>query len=305
MTRAETPAPGPGPAVRDAATVMIVRDGPAGMEVFMQRRNPDSAFVPNAYVFPGGAVDPGDRGPGVEAACPGRSDAEASEVLGVASGGLAYWVAAIRECFEEAGLLLAYGPGGDALVGMGEEEVAGRYARYRGQVDAGSRSLVELCRDEGLTLAVDRIHYFSHWITPEGAPRRYDTRFFVTAAPTDQVPSHDNREAVADVWLRPADALGRNRAGELALILPTLRNLVAISRFSRSADLLAHAAAIGLVPAILPRLVADEHGTRIVLPGDPLYDRVGDGAGAGTGWPDGMPLPGLVGGPEVPEAPGA
>jgi 8-oxo-dGTP pyrophosphatase MutT (NUDIX family) len=222
-------------------------------------------------------------------------------MLEVDSGGLAYWVAAIRECFEEAGLLLAYGPGGDDLVGMGEGEVAGRFARHRSGVDGGSLSLVELCAVEGLTLAVDRIHYFSHWITPEGAPRRYDTRFFVTAAPSDQEASHDNREAVADVWIRPADALERSRAGELALILPTLRNLVAISRFARSADLLAHAAAIGRVPAILPRLVADEHGTRIVLPGDPLYDQVG----AGAGWPEGMPLPGLAGGPNLADPPAA
>ncbi len=275
---------------------MLVRDrdhgdGASQLEVFMLRRNLQSDFVGGAYVFPGGAVDEADRHADLEAVCEGRSDDQASAHLGVDSGGLAFWVAAIRECFEEAGVLLAAGPDGK-VVSFADEEVATRFERHRAEIDSGALRLVELCRLETLRLAVDGIHYFSHWITPVGPPRRYDTRFFVTAAPPEQVPLHDDRETIANLWVRPADALDRHRAGELDLILPTIKNLEAISRFGRSADLLDAAAAIQEVPTILPRVINDGQGVRILLPGDPGYDEA-----MGT-LPAGMPLPGRSGGPE-------
>ena len=280
--------------VRDAATVMLVRDGSEGMEVFMLRRNLSSVFVAGAYVFPGGAVDEADSHTDLGPICAGRTDAEASELLGIPEGGLAFWVAAVRECFEEAGVLLAYDAPGSVL-SLARPEVEARYAAHRQDIDTGARSLVEVCMEERLHLAVDRIHYFSHWITPLGAPRRYDTRFFVTAAPEEQVPLHDNRETIAGLWVRPADALDRYEEGELDLIFPTIRNLEAIGRFDRSEDLLAAAAAIESVPAILPRVVSDGHGMRIVLPGDPLYDQLGEGAAL----PPNSPLPGQRGGPAI------
>src|SRR5579864_3098593 len=248
-----------GPAIRDAATVMLVRDGPGGMEVFMLRRNLNSDFVGGAYVFPGGAVDEADRAADLEAICDGRTDAEASRILGVSQGGLAFWVAAIRECFEEAGVLLACPQGGSEggrVISFRDEAVAARFAAHRDARNAGTLRLVDLCRTEGLRLDARRIHYFSHWITPLGAPRRYDTRFFVAAAPPEQVPLHDDRETIAHEWVRPADALDRCEEGEIDLILPTIRNLEAIGRFERSEDLLAAAAAIESVPAILPRVVS-------------------------------------------------
>ena len=280
--------------VRDAATVMLVRDGTEGMEVFMLRRNLSSVFVGGAYVFPGGAVDEEDRHTDLGPVCTGRTDAGASELLGIPEGGLAFWVAAVRECFEEAGVLLAHDRSG-AVLSLADPDVERRFVAHRRDIDVGARRLVDVCLEEGLLLAVDRIHYFSHWITPVGPPRRYDTRFFVTAAPEEQVPLHDSRETIAGLWTRPADALARYAAGELDLILPTIRNLEAIGRFERSEDLLAAAAAIESVPAMLPRVVRDGHGMRIVLPGDPLYDRLGESAGL----PPGTPLPGRRGGPSI------
>ena len=194
--------------LRDAATVMLVRDGSEGLEVFMLRRNLKSDFVGGAYVFPGGAVDPHDRHQNLEPICTGRTDADASGQLGIDGGGLAFWVAAIRECFEEAGVLLAY-DADEQVVRFDDPTVADRFAIHRKSVDSGERRLVDVCLDERLRLAVDTIYYFSHWITPEGAPRRYDTRFFVTRAPDGQVPLHDNHEVIANLWIRPADALGR------------------------------------------------------------------------------------------------
>jgi 8-oxo-dGTP pyrophosphatase MutT (NUDIX family) len=256
---------------------MLVRDasGPGGegaLEVLMVRRNLRSDFVGGAYVFPGGAVDPHDGGAEAEALCAGRSDAEASALLGQSTGGLAYWVAVVRETFEEAGLLLAERPGGPALL-AGDPDEEARFAAERVAVNDGSRRFLHLCRDEGLRLAVGDIHYFAHWITPRGAPRRYDTRFFVAAAPPGQIAAHDAGETIADVWITPEDALARHRAGDIEIIFPTIRNLQVISRFSSSADLLAAAAAASSsVPAIEPRVVADGNGMRIVLPGDPGFE---------------------------------
>lgn len=284
--------------IRDAATVMLVRDtederGPV-MEVFMLRRNLNSDFVGGAYVFPGGAVDEADRHADLESICQGRSDAAASAQLGSSSGGLAYWVAAIRECFEEAGVLLAVPDGADDVISFADAETAERFVEHRRAVDSGERRLIEICEQERLRLDVDRIHYFSHWITPEGPPRRYDTRFFVAAAPPEQYPLHDDRETIANLWVRPQDALDRHAAGDLDLILPTIKNLEAIGRFTRSADLLAHAEQISFVPAILPRIVQDGGGMRILLPDDRGYD---EAVGA---IPPGTPLPGRPGGPELP-----
>ena len=272
-----------GVALRDAATVLILRDGVEGLEVFMLKRNLTSDFVGGAYVFPGGAVDPEDREADLEPVCEGRSDADASHRLGIASGGLAFWVAAIRESFEEAGVLLAY-DGSAKIVDLDDLAGVERWAEHRTAVDNSERRLIEVCRAEGLRLAVDAMHYFGHWITPEGAPRRYDTRFFLTAAPTNQTPLHDDHEVIANEWLRPADGLARVESGELTMMPPTTASLRAISRFASAADALAAATEITDVPTILPRVIAIDGGMRIVLPGDPLYDGAAGVPDASVRW---------------------
>ncbi|MFN8017004.1 MAG: NUDIX domain-containing protein [Acidimicrobiales bacterium] len=262
-----TPDPVP---LRDAATVLILRDGPDGLEVFMLRRNLNSDFVGGAYVFPGGAVDEHDRHADLEPICQGRTDADASRRLGIDSGGLAFWVAAIRESFEEAGVLLAYDM--DGIVDLDDEAGIERWAHHRQQVDDGQLTMVDLCRLEGLRLAVDGMHYFGHWITPEGAPRRYDTRFFLAAAPPNQTPLHDDHEVIANQWLRPVDAIAQVEAGELTMMPPTISSLKAIARFETAQEALDAATEITDVPTILPRIIAYDGGVRIVLPGDPAYD---------------------------------
>jgi 8-oxo-dGTP pyrophosphatase MutT (NUDIX family) len=257
---------------------MLVRDAPAPaggsagtvLEVLMVRRNLKSDFVGGAYVFPGGAVDLADGGTEAEALCAGRSDAEASALLGFPSGGLAYWVAVVRETFEEAGLLLARREHGPALL-AGDQGEESRLAAARLRVNDGSLRFLDLCRQEGLRLSVDRIHYFAHWITPRGAPRRYDTRFFVAAAPPGQRAAHDAGETIAEVWITPEEALARHRAGDIEVIFPTIRNLQAIGRFDTSTELLNAAAQASSVPAIEPRVIADGNGMRIVLPGDEAH----------------------------------
>lgn len=275
MTERSTEPPPSPPAdevpLRDAATVLVLRDGDDGTEVFMLRRNLNSDFVGGAYVFPGGAVDPADRHMDLEPVCEGRSDADASRRLGIDGGGLAFWVAAIRESFEEAGILLAYDTDGD-YVDLDNAVDMAQWAAHRTEVDQGRRRMVELCAAESLRLAVDRMHYFGHWITPVGAPRRYDTRFFVAGAPTNQTPLHDDHEVIANEWVRPAEALRRYRAGEMTMMPPTVSCLKAMTRFPSAADALAAATEITHVPAVLPRIIAVDGGMRIVLPGDPDYD---------------------------------
>ncbi|HVN51687.1 MAG TPA: hypothetical protein VMT43_09655, partial [Acidimicrobiales bacterium] len=190
---------------------------------------------------------------------------------------------AIRESFEEAGVLLAYD--GADLIRFDDPAVNARFLAHRAAVDRGERRLIDVCRAEGLRLAVDSMYYFAHWITPEGPSRRYDTRFFVARAPDGQVPLHDDREVIENLWIRPSDALARYEAGRFELILPTVRSLLAIERFGSAAELLAAAATIGEVPTMLPRIVDDGGGVRIVLPGDPGYDDLVSAA-----VPEGLPL---------------
>ncbi len=258
--------------VRNAATVMLVRDGLDGLEVFMMRRTLKAVFVGGFYVFPGGAVDSSDSGPEVDAISPHLDDAEASAALGIDAGGLAYWVAAIRECFEEAGVLLAAHHSGE-VVRFDEPAVAERFTVARHGVHDGSVRLVDLCATEGLYLVTGDIQYVSHWITPVGEPRRFDTRFFVARAPDAQEPLHDDGETIASLWVNPADALTRADAGELAMIVPTRRNLEFLLPHATAAEVLAAASRVGRPPAIQPRIITEADGSiRVLLPGQPGYD---------------------------------
>jgi 8-oxo-dGTP pyrophosphatase MutT (NUDIX family) len=244
---------------------MLVRDAP-DLQVFMLRRNLRSEWVAGAYVFPGGAVDPEDRSDESYARCPGRTDAAASALLGVASGGLGFWVAAIRESFEEAGVLLAR-PLADAPLDLTDLETE------RAALNRGDRRFLDLLTAQDLVLDVDRLHLFSHWITPAGMPRRYDTWFFVAEAPEGHTYLHDDGETVASTWIRPADALERADAGEIELIFPTRRSLETLTRFESAAEVVAVVRdASDLPPATQPRIVADGNGARLLLPGDAGYD---------------------------------
>jgi len=256
--------------VRDAATVMLLRDGSDGPEVCLMQRNLNSDFVGGAYVFPGGAVDPADAEVAVAQRCPDLDDVEASRRLGLAVGGLAFWVAAIRESFEEAGVLLARHADGRRL-DLSDPGAAERFAGHRDDVDNERRTIAEVAVQEDLHLDVGQLHYFSRWITPLGAHRRYDTRFFVCAAPEGQEVVEDSRELIGTQWLTPAEALRRHDAGDITMIFPTVRTLVALSRFDRADAVLDHARAQSRVEGILPTISDGDDGMRIVLPGDPEH----------------------------------
>lgn len=251
-----------------AATVTLVRDTGHGVEVLMLQRNHQSGFMPGMFLFPGGAVDEGDRAAAVHARCAGVDDAQASAALGLAEGGLAYWAAAIRESFEEAGVLLAYDARG-ALVNPGEPDKLARFGDYRRRLNAGDAVLEPMLDAEGLTLATDRLTYFSHWITPVNAPRRYDTRFFVAVAPEGQEGLPDLVETIHHTWVVPAVAIDRYRAGEYKMRTPTISTLEKFAAFDRVDALIEALRTQTAIPPILPRISAS--GKRL-LPGEPGYE---------------------------------
>lgn len=240
-----------------AATVLLVRGGTAALEVLMLERRADSGFVPGAYVFPGGGVDAADHRPELHAHTDGPDDATASVELDLPSGGLAHRVAAVRECFEEAGVLLGATAGGPVPASLVAELQPDRH-----RLDTGHTDLVDLCRRHELTLTTAALRPFAHWVTPIGPPRRYDTRFFVAEAPPDQPASPDGTEVVEACWITPAEALDRSAAGRFPLILPTERCLEAILPYASAAELLAAVDAATLDGV---RFAPDRGGRRLVL----------------------------------------
>jgi 8-oxo-dGTP pyrophosphatase MutT (NUDIX family) len=246
--------------IRPAATVMLVDDRP-DLHVLMLRRNARQVFASDMWVYPGGAVDVADA---EDAApfCDGLDDSTASRRLGLeGTGGLAYWVAAIRECFEEAGVLFSNLPTGPGAL----ERLAGLRDRLnRHEVD-----FLDIVRSEGLRLHVDRLHPVAHWITPAGPPRRFNTRFFVAAFPEGQVAAHDEGEAVHHEWLRPSDAVEAWLGGERSMMSPTVRMLMCLVPFSCAADVVEAAAAGRPAQQIRVNKSGDY---RVMLPGDPGYD---------------------------------
>ncbi|TDR52757.1 glyoxylase-like metal-dependent hydrolase (beta-lactamase superfamily II) [Halomonas ventosae] len=220
--------------IRPAATLALVRDGDRGPEVLLLQRTWQAAFLPGYFVFPGGAVDPQD--PDVRAFTSGRGDAVISQTLSLDEGGADYMIAALRECLEEAGLLLTVDGQGRLPPGDHPVLTEGREALRR-----EATSFHALCKHHGLVLPLDRLAYLGHWVTPRGAPRRFDTRFFVALAPPGQQAAHDGSETIDHAWLAPAEALAAHRQGRMALGYPTLRTLRLLADFSTAEGLLRYA----------------------------------------------------------------
>ncbi len=261
--------------VKPAATVLLIRDADAGgIEVFMLRRTFNAAFASGMFVFPGGKVDDVDGVEEIADLCDGLTDAHASSLLGIQSGGLAYWVACIRECFEEAGVLLARHESTGDVVRFDDDATAERFSAERENIHDGSVALLDLCKKEGLRLATDEIFYVSHWITPMGERRRFDTRFFIARAPAAQEPLHDDGETIESFWISPQEAIERAHEKDLMLMPPTMANIEFLLPHATTDDVLAAAAQIGIPQAILPKLKIDSDGrvVGIAMPGDPGYD---------------------------------
>lgn len=227
--------------IRPAATVILVREAEPGFEVFMLKRTGRASFAGGMFVFPGGRVDGDDHLHRYDAIRAGPSDAQAAQVEALGAEWRGYWVAGIRESFEEAGLLLAYRNG--EPISYADDAERERFMAYRGPLHAGEMSLFDICRLENLTLAVDRIHYHNRFVTPLGRPRRFDTRFFIAEAPAGQTGSHDEKETVDSIWVSPGQALARNADGEFGLMGVTEAQLRWLGALESAPAVLAMAAA--------------------------------------------------------------
>lgn len=258
---------------KPAATVILARDAHDGLEIFLMKRTTAVTFAKGMHVFPGGSLDAEDHSEEIHALCHGLDDPVASLQLGVDQGGLAYWVAAVRECFEEAGLLLGYAKGQDTFDAL--EQKAQQLAAQRLALANNELSFAQMLQTEGLRIAADQLIYYSHWVTQPGRPRRYDTRFFVAQAPGGQIAMHDNSETVAHVWIKPSEALDRHKRGELDLMFPTIKTLESLTRFHRVQDLLSYAKSRPQIPLMAPRpSVAKDGSIRNLIPSDYAFAEV-------------------------------
>lgn len=223
-----------------AATLLLLRDFHGELQVFMQQRSRHASFVGGAYVFPGGKIDAGDQlfpeaflslplGAG-HLTLPDDFSAQLSK---------AFVIAALRECYEEAGVLLAY-ENEKQLLSLDSQQRAAHFRILRDKLNQKHISFADLCIQENLRLALDQLVYVGRWITPESSAQRFDTLFFACAAPAFQEGDHDNFESVNSIWLNAEQALAKANKGEMHLIYPTRRTLEHLRNFNTVEQFLAH-----------------------------------------------------------------
>jgi 8-oxo-dGTP pyrophosphatase MutT (NUDIX family) len=223
-----------------------MRDGEIAPEILLLKRHRSSGFVPGAYVFPGGRVDDADA----DVKWPGTTE-PAPE----------YWVAAVREVFEETGVLLARDGAGSWSTDASSDE---RLEALREQLMQGTAALAYVLSARGLELAPEALCYIAHWVTPVAEPRRYDTRFFIAKLPPGQKAVPDAREMTDAVWLSPGDALARFADGRLKMVFPTVRTLQLLLPFKRVSEVF-EAFKSRMIEPVMPRLVRTEEGIGIVI----------------------------------------
>jgi len=254
--------------IRPAATLVLTRDSDHGLEVLLLQRTWDAVFLPGYHVFPGGAVDNGDVS--CRDRMTGADDQAISQTMSLDEGGADYMIAAVRECFEEAGILLAMDR--DGQLPSPEHPV---FDFEWAALNQGEVTMAELLQRHDLTLPLDRLGYLSHWITPPGPPRRFDTRFFVAVAPAGQQARHDGVETIDHRWICPQQALAQHRQGQLLLGLPTIRTLRLLADFNDTRALMTYAHANPPEPYPTRSWPAYKDGRRIEIePGAPAYDEV-------------------------------
>ena len=253
-----------------AATVILLRDASPSPEVLLIERHAKSDFLPDLYVFPGGRVEPEDRTLGDRlhgARGPDGAEAFARVKQFDADSMRTFYVAAIRETFEEAGILLARREGEEGLLDASATEAM---AEHRLTVQSGELSFGDLVRRERLELAADRLAVHAHWITPEMVPRRFDTLFFTALTPPGQRARHDGVEATDHVWIRPEDALEQMEAGHRQIIFPTAQNLQTLCGFADAAAALESSLRRPVIP-VLPRLTERDGRRVLAIPPEAGY----------------------------------
>jgi len=253
---------------RPAATIVLMRDGEEAPEILLLRRNRKSGFVPGAYVFPGGRVDAGDGAPELLERLEGLTAEAAARRLkapGHDPPAASFYVAALREAFEETGILVGVDPDQRPPPTAAEDEAVDA---VRDDLMEDRLPFAQALDRLGCRLDGQAVEYLAHWITPVVEPRRYDTRFFAAAVPSDAEAIIDPREMTDAVWLTPARALERNQEGTLPMVFPTVKTLERLARYESVEEAL-YALAERDVPAILPRLVTTDTGVGMELDEEP------------------------------------
>ena len=255
--------------IKPAATVILMRDAEeGGFEILMVKRSSRSAFG-SIYVFPGGKLDQEDSTPELYSYCKGMTDSEASRKLGIEKDGLAYWIACIRECFEEVGVLLT--ETNDSII-----QDTFKLNALRDKLNNQEISFKDICISEALNLRAKDIVPCAHWITPTIEPKRFDTRFFLAKVDFKQLASHDGFELTESIWITPQDALKKLEKGEMNMIIPTIENIKALVQFSSSKDAFNYFYSLKdeEIPPILPKFIKKDGNWIGFLPGDEGYDDV-------------------------------
>jgi len=270
------PAQAAGPPVEPlpAATVVLMRDRPAGRpEVLLVQRDRAARAGPGAYVFPGGVVEPQDRSPAAARLSPGLTPEQAQARLGTAAApaaALGYFVAAIRETFEEALVLLAAPRAGAPAALPARADLM----QARERMHAQELDFVEWIAAQELELATGELVYFAHWITPEAIAERFSACFFLMRAPAAVEVEPDRREVLQHRWLEPAQAIAMRRQGDIHLMEPTVRNLELLAAFATTEEALRELNRRE-VRAILPKLSVRDDGSRtLIYPWDADYPRI-------------------------------
>ena len=253
-----------------AATVMLLREGPVSPEVLMIERHSRSDFLPDLYVFPGGRLEKQDHELGDRVVGVSREDAAAMLGEVPRESAQALFVAAIRETFEEAGILLASPRGRSKM--LGPDEVR-EIMSHRLEVQAGNTTFREIIERYDLELAADRLAVHGRWITPEEVPKRFDTLFFLALAPPGQLAQHDGVETTDHIWIRPEDALDQMRRKERRIILPTAMNLETLRGFERGEDAVEVSIRRPVVP-VLMRIEERDGRRHAVIPPEAAYPDV-------------------------------
>ena len=255
---AETVAP------RPASTILLLRDSKARaeIEVFMMVRHYQIDFNSGALVFPGGSIDKGDH-----------------EIIArpeLYSGGdrlhtveLGFRIAAIRETFEESGILLVRSQGSNALI---DAKRAGEIeARSRTALCEGKTTFLNVLAENEVSLALDELVPYAHWITPEGMPKRFDTWFFLAAAPHAQAGAHDGRESTDSIWVSPREALTGGESGRFKLPFPTTRNLIKLGKQPSVKAAIEDSSGMPIV-TVMPVMTKLNGGRQLRIPREAGYD---------------------------------
>ncbi len=243
-----------------AATIIIGRDCPDGFEVFMVVRHHKIDFAAGALVFPGGKVSEEDKQEEIRDYC--------SNVDNLDNKTLWTMIAAIRETFEECGILLMRPQGSSDIVSGDRLQTLDE---YREKLHEGEISMLEFLKQEKLTPAIDQLQLFAHWIAPEFAPKRFDTYFYLARAPEDHIAIHDGTESVDSMWIKPSDALTEHKEEKCTIIFPTRMNIMKLARSQTMDEALKRAKSDKIV-TVLPRLEQREAGQVLCIPKDAGYE---------------------------------